>query len=196
MTPATIAMLSLSMSTDAFAASLAKGAALDRPLDRSRWGEALRTGIVFGIVEAITPLLGWAAGFAASAYIAAIDHWIAFILLGAIGGHMLLGALRAREEGIQAGGARPRRHGLGVLVATAIATSLDAMAVGVSLAMLDVNIAVVAGAIGMATFVMASAGMLVGRHVGGRFGRWAEGLGGLFLMGLGGWILIEHIFLG
>lgn len=194
MTPATIAMLSLSMSTDAFAAALAKGASLDNSLARPRWGEALRTGLVFGSIEAITPLLGWATGFAASTYVAAVDHWVAFALLGAIGLHMLLGALRARDEAEDS--ARPRRHGLAILVATAIGTSLDAMAVGVSLAMLDVNIAVVAGAIGLATFVMASAGILVGRYVGGRFGRWAEGLGGIFLMGLGGWILVEHLVAG
>ena len=194
MTPATIAMLSLSMSTDAFAAALAKGAALDNSLARQRWGEALRTGLVFGSIEAITPLLGWAAGFAASTYVAAVDHWVAFALLGAIGLHMLFGALRAR--GGAEDSARLRRHGLAILVATAIGTSLDAMAVGVSLAMLDVNIAVVAGAIGLATFVMASAGILVGRYVGGRFGRWAEGLGGIFLMGLGGWILVEHLVAG
>lgn len=194
MTPAIIAMLSLSMSTDAFAAALAKGASLDNSLARPRWGEALRTGLVFGSIEAITPLLGWAAGFAASTYVAAVDHWVAFALLGAIGLHMLLGALRAR--GGPEDSARPRRHGLAILVATAIGTSLDAMAVGVSLAMLDVNIAVVAGAIGLATFVMASAGILVGRYVGGRFGRWAEGLGGIFLMGLGCWILVEHLVAG
>lgn len=189
MSPATIAMLSLSMSADAFAASLAKGAALDRP----RLAEVLRTGLVFGIVEAVTPVLGWIAGFAASAYIAAVDHWIAFGLLAAIGGRMVMEAMRPAERRAEVG--RPRRHGLGVLVATAIGTSLDAMAVGVSLAVLDINITVVAGAIGLATFAMATAGMLVGRYVGGRVGRWAEGLGGVCLVLIGSGILVEHLFL-
>ncbi|MFC0409416.1 manganese efflux pump MntP [Roseomonas elaeocarpi] len=188
MSPIAIALLSLSMSADAFAASLAKGAALDRP----RWREVFRTGVVFGTVEAITPLLGWLAGFAASAVIAAVDHWIAFALLAVIGGRMVLGALRPKAD---TEAARPRRHGLGVLLATAVGTSLDAMAVGVSLVFLDVNIAVVAGAIGLATCAMAMVGMVVGRHVGGRCGRWAEGLGGLFLVGLGSKILVEHLFL-
>lgn len=187
MTPSTIALLSLSMSADAFAASLAKGAALERP----RFVEALRTGAIFGTVEAITPVLGWLLGFAASAYIAAVDHWIAFGLLGIIGGRMVLGALQPPAD--QPGVARPRQHGLWVLVATAVGTSLDAMAVGVSLAFLDTNIMLVAGAIGFATFLLATAGMLVGRLVGGRMGRWAEGLGGLCLMVIGLSILIEHL---
>ncbi|PZR12944.1 MAG: hypothetical protein DI532_12310 [Azospirillum brasilense] len=187
MTPSTIAMLSLSMSADAFAVSLAKGAALQRP----RFVEALRTGAIFGIVEAITPVLGWLLGFAASAYVAAIDHWVAFALLGVIGGRMVLGALRSPPAPDEE--TRPRRHGLWLLVATAVGTSLDAMAVGVSLAFLDMNIMLVAGAIGLATFILATAGMLVGRLVGGRMGRWAEGLGGLCLVAIGTSILVEHL---
>jgi putative Mn2+ efflux pump MntP len=82
---------------------------------------------------------------------------------------MLLGAFRAADK--QDGTPRPQKHGLWVLVATAIGTSLDAMAVGVSLAFLDTNIMLVAGAIGLATFILATAGMLVGRLVGGKLGR-------------------------
>ena len=77
----TTVVLAFSMSADAFAAALGKGAALERP----RLSEALRTGVVFGIIEAITPVMGWAAGLSASSYITAIDHWIAFALLAAIG---------------------------------------------------------------------------------------------------------------
>lgn len=185
MTPATIAALSFSMSTDAFAASLAKGAALERP----HVLEALRTGAIFGIVEAITPLIGWALGFAASAYIQAIDHWIAFALLAVIGGRMVLAMMQPPAEGE----VRPRRHGFGVLVATAIGTSLDAMAVGVSLAFLDTNIALIATAIGLATFVMVTAGILLGRLIGARWGRWAEGMGGVCLILIGIGILVEHL---
>nr|WP_314075354.1 manganese efflux pump MntP family protein [uncultured Roseococcus sp.] len=190
MSPSTIAMLSFSMSADAFAASMAKGASLDRP----RLSEALRTGAIFGTVEAITPLLGWAVGLAASAYIAAVDHWIAFVLLAVIGGRMVRGALKPPES-LEGDGTRPRRHSLGVLLATAIATSLDAMIVGVSLAFLDVNILVIALCIGGATFLLSTGGVLFGRHLGARLGRWAEGLGGLGLMAIGTSILIEHLFL-
>ena len=119
----TTAVLAFSMSADAFAAALGKGAALDRP----RLSEALRTGFVFGIIEAITPLMGWAAGLAASKYITAIDHWIAFALLAALGAKMIWeSACRSDAR------PKPNRHSLKVLVATAIATSIDAMAVGVT----------------------------------------------------------------
>lgn len=185
MTTATIAALSFSMSADAFAAALAKGAALDR----TRLGEALRTGAIFGIVEAITPLIGWALGYTASSYIAAVDHWIAFGLLGVIGARMILGAIRHDPQTCE----RPKRHGLLVLVGTAIGTSLDAMAVGVSLALLDGNITIVAAAIGLATFAMVTVGMLLGRLLGARLGRWAEGLGGVTLMAIGTDILMTHM---
>lgn len=190
MSPSTIAMLAFSMSADAFTAAMAKGAALDRP----RLREALRTGAIFGTVEAVTPLLGWAAGLAASAHIAAVDHWIAFFLLALIGGRMVLGALRAQARP-EDEAARPRRHGLGVLLATAIATSLDAMVVGMSLAFLDANILVIALCIGGATFLMATGGVLFGRQLGARLGRWAEGLGGIGLMAIGTSTLIDHLFL-
>jgi len=181
--PATIAVLAVSMSVDAFAVSVGRGAAAGRP----RLLEALRTGVVFGIVEAITPVIGWAAGVAASGFVQAIDHWIAFLLLAGVGIHMLHAAIRGGEH------AAPKGKGLAVLLATAIGTSLDAMAVGVSLAFLDVNIAIIAVAIGLATFVMSSGGMLVGRVIGERFGRAAELVAGVALCGLGVAILIEHL---
>lgn len=81
MNPLSIALLALAMSADAFAAAIAKGAALARP----SWREALRTGLIFGSIEAITPLVGWALGSAAAPYVAAWDHWIAFAVLGLLG---------------------------------------------------------------------------------------------------------------
>jgi putative Mn2+ efflux pump MntP len=175
-----ILIIAFSMSADAFAAALGKGAALDRP----HLGEAIRTGLVFGIVEAITPVIGWAAGLAASAYITAIDHWIAFGLLAVIGGKMVWDSVRRPVE--------EKRHSLGVLLITAIGTSIDAMAVGVTLAFLNVNIVVAAVAIGLATLVMTTIGVMVGRIIGGKFGRIAEALGGLGLIVIGGKILIQH----
>ena len=182
-----IVVLAFSMSADAFAAALGKGSVLDRP----RLSEALRTGLVFGTVEAITPVIGWAAGVAASAYITAIDHWIAFALLGVIGGKMILDCMRRPAEQ-----AKPKRHSFGLLLLTAIGTSIDAMAVGVTLAFLDANIVVTALAIGLATFVMTTIGIMVGRIIGGNFGRIAEGLGGVGLILIGTKILIEHTLLG
>lgn len=184
MSPLTIAMLAISMSVDAFAVSVGRGAAIGRP----KFSEAMRTGVVFGVVEMLTPLIGWAAGFAASQYIEAVDHWIAFGLLAAVGCSMLYAAIRGGQDE-----EAPRNLSFPVLLATAVGTSLDAMAVGVSLAFLDVNIVVIALAIGFATFLMSSGGMMIGRLIGERFGRIAEALAGVALFGLGVSILVEHL---
>ena len=179
-----IVILAFSMSMDAFAVSVGRGAAMGRP----RFSEAIRTGVVFGVVEAITPLIGWAAGVAAASFVGAVDHWIAFGLLAAVGMNMLYAAVRNKptDEARSA-------MSFAVLTATAVGTSLDAMAVGVSLAFLQVNIVVIAVAIGVATFLMSSGGMFVGRLIGERFGRIAEGAAGLALIGLGSSILYEHL---
>jgi putative Mn2+ efflux pump MntP len=187
MTPLAIVILALSMSSDAFAAALGKGALLQRP---SFW-EALRTGVIFGVVEAITPVMGWSAGRVASGYIAAFDHWIAFGLLAAIGAKMVWDSVQQRDD-IE----RPRRHSFGVLVVTAIGTSIDAMAVGVTLALIDTDIIINAFAIGTATFAMTTIGVLFGHYVGGRFGRLAEAAGGIGLILIGTKILVEHTMLG
>lgn len=179
---ATIA-LAFSMSMDAFAASLGKGAALHHPPLR----EAFRTGLIFGVVEAATPILGWMVGVAAAAWITQIDHWVAFILLGVIGGRMAFKAL-ARGEADQA----PARHSLGVLGLTALATSLDAMAVGVTLAFIKADILTTATAIGLATFLMAALGMATGRWIGPMCRRIAEFVGGICLVAIGTTTLIEH----
>ena len=183
----TTVVLAFSMSADAFAAALGKGAALDRP----SLSEALRTGFVFGIIEAITPVMGWAAGLAASSYITAIDHWIAFALLVAIGAKMIWESAHRPDAR-----RKPNRHSLNMLVVTAIGTSIDAMAVGVTLAFVDADIVVTAVAIGCATFLMATVGILVGRLIGEKFGRATEAIGGIALIVIGAKILIEHTLIG
>jgi len=185
MSPFSIAVLAMGMSVDALLASIGRGASAERP----RLVEALRTGMVFGVVETITPLIGWAAGIAASKYVEQIDHWIAFALLGLVGGKMLLHSLEDAEERE----ATAQNRSWWVLLATAVGTSIDAMAVGVSLAFLEVNIVVIACAIGFATFVMSTGGMMAGNWIGAAFGRWAERLGGVALLGLGISILISHL---
>lgn len=186
MNAASILLLAFAMSTDAFAAAVGKGSALLKP----RWSEALRTGAIFGVIEALTPLAGWALGYAASDYVKAWDHWIAFVLLLVLGGRMLLGALKAADGEEKA---KPARHGFWLLVATGFATSIDAMAVGVGLAFLDVSITTVALAIGFATFAMVTLGVMVGRLLGSIAGRWAEAVGGVLLIGIGSVILYEHL---
>ncbi|MCX5497846.1 manganese efflux pump [Kaistia dalseonensis] len=186
MSPLAIAVLAIGMSIDALIASISRGATLHRP----SFPTALKTGAIFGLVEAMTPLVGWILGIAASQYVQAIDHWIAFGLLAAVGGRM---AFHAVARGAAAEDAPRSSGGIGTLLATAIGTSLDAMAVGVSLAFLDVNIIVIALAIGLATTVASTSGILAGRLVGARFGRYAEIIGGIALVGLGVSILIEHL---
>jgi putative Mn2+ efflux pump MntP len=178
-----IVLLALSMSSDAFAAAIGKGARLDRP----SLGEALRTGLIFGSIEAVTPVIGWAVGKGASRYIEAFDHWIAFGLLLVIGGKMIWDSLRRAEEE-----EKPQRHSLAVLIVTAIGTSIDALAVGVTLALVGANIIVNALAIGAATFSMVTIGILTGRYLGEKFGRYAEAAGGVVLIVIGINILIEH----
>jgi putative Mn2+ efflux pump MntP len=172
-----IVLLALAMSTDAFAAAVAKGAVLHRP----RWREALRTGLIFGTIEALTPLVGWALGLVAAKYVTPWAHWIAFGLLGVLGTRMIVAGFGAPDEP----GERPQRHDFWVLAVTGFATSIDAMAVGVGLALLDVKIVPIAAAIGLATFVMVTIGVMVGRVLGALAGKRAEIVGGLVLIGIG-----------
>lgn len=177
-------VIAFSMSTDAFAASLGKGAALERP----RFREIARTAFIFGFVEALTPFVGWTLGILASAYVAEIDHWIAFVLLGLIGVRMVW-------EGVRRPGEAPRvsRHSLQILVLTALGTSMDALVVGVSLSLLQADILVTALSIGAATCLMAAVGMSIGRFVGPYLGRAAEVAGGFLLIGVGTSILVRHL---
>ena len=186
MTPIAILILSLSMSTDAFAAAVGRGAA-----HRPSLPVALKWGLVFGVVEAITPMSGYGLGSIAANYVQAVDHWIAFILLALVGGHMVKESFEAPNEAPEE--EAPKRGGPLGLVLTAIGTSIDAAAVGVGLAFIGVNIWVVAAAIGFSTFVLTTIGMMIGGAVGARFGKKAELLGGIALIGIGTLILAEHM---
>ncbi|SNY73789.1 manganese efflux pump MntP [Enterobacter sp. CC120223-11] len=178
-------LLAFGMSMDAFAVSISKGASLHKP----KFSEALRTGLIFGAVEAITPLIGWGLGMLASQFVLEWNHWIAFVLLVFLGGRMLIEGWRGNEAEEEKA---PSRHGFWLLVTTAIATSLDAMAVGVGLAFLQVNIIFTALMIGCATLIMTTIGMMVGRFIGPLLGKRAEILGGLVLIGIGVQILWSH----
>src|SRR5690606_7082236 len=179
-------IIAFAMSTDAFAAAVCKGASLTRP----RFSEALRTGVIFGVIEALTPLVGWALGSVAAPYVAAWDHWIAFCILGVLGLHMIWNGCQADTD--EEAPVRTR-HSFWLLAATGFATSIDAMAVGVTLAFIDNNILITAAAIGLATLSMVTLGVMVGRVVGAMIGKRAEILGGLALIGIGALILHEHL---
>ncbi|MET0547687.1 MAG: manganese efflux pump MntP [Xanthomonas sp.] len=182
-----ILLLGIAMSTDAFAAAVGKGAAMQRP----RWADALRAGLIFGCIEALTPALGWVLGQAASKYVVAFDHWIAFGLLGALGVHMIVAGLKPEPDAPEE--AAPKRHGFWSLAATGFATSIDAMAVGVGLAFLDVNIVEVAAIIGLCTLTMVTLGIMLGRALGALAGKRAEIVGGALLIAIGSTILFEHL---
>lgn len=183
----TLGGLGLSLSVDAFAAAVGKGA--DGQSNRFR--DALRVGVVFGAFEAVTPAIGWAVGLALASWIAKVDHWVAFVLLGGVGLNMLWQAFKHSDA--TADEAPAAKGGVGRLVLTALATSIDATAVGVSLAFLHVNILLACLIIGGVTTVVATAGVLIGKHAGPYLGRYAEMLGGVALIAIGSMILYQHL---
>ena len=186
MNPLSILLLGFAMSTDAFAAAIGKGAGMTRP----RLSQALRAGLIFGVIEGITPVLGWLLGKGASRYIEAWDHWVAFGLLLVLGLHMIWNGLKPEsDEPVDAA----KRHGFVALALTGLSTSIDALAVGVGLAFVDVPIAEVAVVIGLCTFSMVTLGIMLGRVLGAMVGKRAEVIGGVILIGVGAVILYEHL---
>lgn len=181
---ASIAILAFSLSMDAFAVALGRGAA-ERV---AGFGRTLRTGAIFGLVEAITPIVGWLLGLGAMRHVKDYDHWLAFFILAFIGGRMVLAALRGTEEALA-----PGRRSTMLTVVTALGTSIDAMAVGLSLAFLQVGILPMALATGLATLLMTTLGSLLGQRLGRRYGRVAVGLGGLVVCAVGLTLLLEHL---
>lgn len=179
----TTVALAVSLAMDAFAAALGKGAALRRP----SWGAALTVGAVFGGFQMVMPLIGFALGLAFADIIEAVDHWIAFGLLLLIGGRMVWEALKA-DAGAEPG----MKLTFSTLFVAGFATSVDALAVGVPLALFDSPVFVSALVIGAVTFGLSTAGVFLGRAVGPLFGRWAVGIGGIGLVALGAKILVEH----
>ena len=177
-------VLAASLSMDAFAAALGKGAGLRRP----GLGAALAVGAVFGLFQAGMPLLGFMLGVTVGGLVQAVDHWIAFVLLTGIGARMAWAGWKG-EEGAASGASG---FALGALLMAGLATSVDALAAGVPLALLGGQVVATACVIGAVTFALSAAGVLMGRAVGPLLGRWAEGAGGIGLMLLGAKILAEH----
>lgn len=185
----TTILLALGMSVDAFAAALARGAG---SLHHT-WRQTVKTALIFGIVETITPLIGWLAGSMAQKFIAEYDHWLAFGLLLALGLKMIWGALHDDDDEAAAADKNRTDTTLLLTVITAIATSIDSMVVGVGLAFLDANIWLTALAIGTSTTIMAAIGLRLGRLLGQKIGSRAEMAGGVVLIGIGTFILLEHL---
>jgi putative Mn2+ efflux pump MntP len=183
----TILITAIGVGADAFAVSVGKAL----QLRRLAIVPALQLAITFAVFQAAMPVLGWALGAAFADQVVAVDHWIAFALLSAIGAKMIWDG-RTPESADHEVSASPR-VGLRELLVLGIATSIDALAVGISLAFLDVDIVLAAVAFGVATFVMSMAGFWLGHHASSRLSQYAEILGGLLLIGIGVRILIEHL---
>lgn len=177
-------VLAVGLSMDAFAVSVCKGLAMQH-ID---WKKMCIVGLWFGGFQALMPSLGYLVGSLFQEYITAFDHWIAFILLCIIGGNMVKEALsKEEEEDTNASLA------FSVMLLMAIATSIDALAVGVTFAFLQVNLLFAVLFIGTTTFVLSAAGVKVGSVFGTRYKARAELAGGVILILLGLKILLEHL---
>lgn len=181
-------LVGIGLSMDAFAVSLCKGLGMKR-LDMR---QAVIIGVFFGGFQALMPVAGWALGKQFESYITSVDHWIAFALLAFIGGKMIYDAFRGEgyDELAQESAARIDYK---ELVMLAIATSIDALAVGITFAFLQVNIIVAISIIGITTFVLSVAGVAIGHQFGSRFEKPATIVGGAVLILLGVRILLEHL---
>jgi manganese efflux pump family protein len=177
----TLLLISFGLAMDAFAVSLSCGIC-GRP---RHWRLPVRVGLYFGGFQAVMPVLGWLAGTRLRGPISSVDHWVAFGLLASIGVKMI-------HESFAIGAKRfdPRKHR--VLLTLAVATSIDALAVGLSFALLDGGILIPALVIGTITFCVSCAGVMIGDRIGSAFEKAAEILGGLILIGIGLKILLEH----
>jgi manganese efflux pump family protein len=184
MTLFTLLAIALGLSIDAFAVAVASGIAIQN----MRLRHALLIGAFFGGFQALMPLLGWFAGHWAHGYIGTVDHWIAFGLLTVVGVKMLLEARRLPDEEKTA-----NPLDLYVLLTLAVATSIDALAVGLSLSMLNVAIVTPALVIGAITFVLSVAGVYIGDVFGHWFEEKLEFVGGLVLIAIGAKILWQHL---
>lgn len=176
-------IIAVGLSMDAFAVSICKGLAMRRADLRSM----AVVGLWFGGFQALMPVIGYLVGVQFRDAITAVDHWIAFGLLAVIGGNMIREALSGEEEG-EDDSLAPK-----TMVLLALATSIDALAVGVGFAFLDVNITAAAGFIGAVTFTLSAAGVKVGSVFGAKYKSRAEITGGVILILMGTKILLEHL---
>ncbi len=189
-------LIAVGLSMDAFAVAICKGLGMKK-LDMR---QALVIGLFFGGFQALMPTIGWFLGAQFASLVMPIDHWIAFILLAFIGGKMLFDAIKGDDEsetgevkdGEGAKGSAPRLD-LRELTMLAIATSIDALAVGITFAFLDVDIVLAASFIGVVTFVLSVIGVAVGNQFGSRWEKPSTIVGGVVLILIGVRILLEHI---
>jgi putative Mn2+ efflux pump MntP len=177
--------IAVALAMDAFAVAIVTGLTLE-PMTRRH---VFRLAFHFGLFQALMPVIGWAAGAVVHRYIAAVDHWIALALLVLVGGRMIRGAL-GQVDGERAAPGDPTSGWS--LVGLSVATSIDALAVGLTLAMLGATIFVPAVVIGLVAAAFTAAGMRLGRRIGAAWGKRVEIFGGLVLIAIGVKIVLEH----
>jgi putative Mn2+ efflux pump MntP len=170
---------------DAFAVALAVGGQRERMSFRPMF----RLSFHFGLFQFLMPVIGWYAGSQVNQYFIAVDHWIALALLGLIGAKMI----RESFADVESHRTKTDPTRKWSLVALSVATSIDALAVGLSMAMIGVDVWFPSVVIGLVAFAMTAVGMLFGRQLGVKFGRRMEFIGGLILVGIGVKIVIEHM---
>jgi manganese efflux pump family protein len=189
----TIIIIALGLSMDAFAVSVTNGIAIKN----IKMKDILKMGIVFGGFQAVMPLAGWLIGFRLSEFITRYDHWIAFILLGSLGAKMIYDAIKERKKHVEKndGNRDIESNALDnkVLILLAVATSIDALAVGISMAFLKVSILKAVFIIGIVTFIMSVTGANTGKRFGHIFQHKAKIIGGIILIIIGIRIFMEHL---
>ena len=178
-------LIAVGLSMDAFAVSICKGL----NMKRINYIQGFITALFFGVFQALMPIIGYLVSHKFEQYITNFDHWIAFILLGFIGGKMIFEALNPDDNDIMQG------FGLDIkeLFLMAIATSIDALMIGITFAFLNVNIISSSILIGCTTFVISFAGVVIGNVFGSKYKEKAEFVGGLILILIGIKVLIEHL---
>jgi len=184
--------IALGLSLDAFAVAVTSSAVIHG----LQFKHGLRMAIFFGFFQMIMPVIGWAAGITFSKYISGFDHWVAFGLLAFVGGRMVWSGLpcQAGRQQDNGGGDKPRDcRDLPTLLILAIATSIDAMAVGLSFAMINLAIVMPVIIIGLITFLVSLGGYFIGSRLGHRINFPLEILGGIVLILIGLKILIDHL---
>jgi putative Mn2+ efflux pump MntP len=181
-----LVIIAIGLSMDAFAVSICKGLSVNRIQTR----HVMAVGLYFGGFQALMPVIGYLLGRQFESMITNIDHWIAFALLAIIGGNMIREALSGEEEAPDAS------FSFKTMLPLAVATSIDALAIGVTFAFLGVNIAPSVALIGLTTFALSAAGLGIGNAFGTRYKTKSEVLGGAILICLGLKILVEHLFFG
>ncbi len=179
-------LIGVGLSMDAFAAAVCKGLSMRK----IHYGRAAVIGGFFGGFQAAMPLIGWFLGKQFQSYITNFDHWVAFLLLAFIGIKMIVEAVRS---GLDAPAVQEDRLQIRELVILALATSIDALAVGITFAFLQINIWAAISIIGITTFILSFLGVMVGNRFGVRYKQKAEIAGGVILVLIGLKILLEHL---